>query len=142
MDSRYVMTDRPSSDFGRRLREARERRGVSLRQIANATKIGVAALEALERNDISRLPGGMFSRAFVRSYAIEVGLDADATIQEFITQFPQDPVTARRVYSMQPEDHQAIESNRRSATTFVWLIAVSIPIAAFLLYFGAVGRHR
>jgi hypothetical protein len=43
---------------------------------------------------------------------------------------------------MQPEDHQAIESNRRSATTFVWLIAVSIPIAAFLLYFGAVGRHR
>ena len=88
------MADRPPGDFGRSLREARERRGVSLRQIANATKIGMSALEALERNDISRLPGGIFSRAFVRSYAIEVGLDPEATIQEFIAQFPHDSVTA------------------------------------------------
>ena len=42
----------------------------------------MSALEALERNDISRLPGGIFSRAFVRSYAIEVGLDPEATIQD------------------------------------------------------------
>jgi len=54
---------------------------VSLRQIANATKISIAALEALERNDISRLPGGIFSRAFVRSYAVEVGLDPETTIE-------------------------------------------------------------
>ena len=54
----------------------------------------MSALEALERNDISRLPGGIFSRAFVRSYAIEVGLDPEATIQEFIAQFPHDSVTA------------------------------------------------
>ena len=54
----------------------------------------MGALEALERNDISRLPGGIFSRAFVRSYASEVGLDPEATIQEFIAQFPQDSVTA------------------------------------------------
>ena len=88
------MADRPPGDFGRSLREARERRGVSLRQIANATKIGMSALEALERNDISRLPGGIFSRGFVRSYAVEVGLDPEATIQEFIAQFPHDSVTA------------------------------------------------
>ena len=87
--------------FGAKLREARERRGISLRQIANATKISVAALEALERNDISRLPGGIFSRAFVRSYAIEVGLDPDKAIQEFIAQFGRfddggAPVVGRR----------------------------------------------
>src|SRR2546422_7280409 len=86
--------DRPPQGFGARLRDARERRGISLRQIANATKISVGALEALERNDISRLPGGIFSRAFVRSYAIEVGLDPESTIQEFIAQFPNDSVTA------------------------------------------------
>ena len=77
-----MAADRPATDFGSKLREARERRGISLRQIANATKISVRALEALERNDISRLPGGIFSRAFVRSYAVEVGLDAEATIQD------------------------------------------------------------
>ena len=78
-------------DFGAKLRGARERRGVSLRQIAETTKISVAALEALERNDPSRLPGGIFSRAFVRSYAAEVGLDPEATVREFLERFNLDP---------------------------------------------------
>ena len=135
------MADRPPGDCGRNLREARERRGVSLRQIANATKIGMRALEALERNDISRLPGGIFSRAFVRSYAIEVGLDPEATVQEFIAQFPHDSVTAGHPTSTQPEDHQAIDSERRAATTFVRLVALSIPIVGAMLYFGTAGRR-
>src|SRR5467141_1824013 len=117
--------DRPPEGFGAKLRDARERRGISLRQIANATKISVAALE---RNDISRLPGGIFSRAFVRSYAIEVGLDAEATIQEFIAQFPNDSVTAGHPSSGQVEDHQAVESDRRMAGTLLWLVLISVPI--------------
>src|ERR1700730_6588005 len=93
--SRLPMSaDSLAGSFGGKLRDARESRGISLRQIANATKIGMSALEALERNDISRLPGGIFSRAFVRSYPAEVGLDPEATIQDFIAQFPQDSVTA------------------------------------------------
>src|SRR5471032_1458611 len=119
------MANRPAGDFGRKLREARERRGVSLRQIANATKISVSVLEALERNDISRLPGGIFSRAFVRSYAVEVGLDPEETIQEFIAQFPHDSVTAGHPTAEQAEDHEAVESNRRMATTFLRLALVS-----------------
>jgi cytoskeleton protein RodZ len=134
------MGDRSPRDVGRTLREARERRGVSLRQIANATKIAIGALEALERNDISRLPGGIFSRAFVRSYAIEVGLDPDATMQDFIAQFPHDSVIAGRTASTYAEDHQAIDSDRRAATTFVRLIALSIPIAGAIIYFTTVGR--
>ena len=67
------------ADFGSRMRHTREQRGVSLRQIAQTTKLSVSALEALERNDISRLPGGIFSRAFVRSYAAEIGIDPEDT---------------------------------------------------------------
>src|SRR5919206_5131652 len=89
-----VMGEHPVIDFGTKMKRAREARGVSLRQIATATKISVAALEALERNDISRLPGGIFSRAFVRSYAIEVGVDPEQTVREFLAQFPHDSVTA------------------------------------------------
>lgn len=81
-------------DFGSRMRQARERRGVTLRTIAESTKISVSALEALERNDISRLPGGIFSRAFVRSYAAEVGIDPEQTVREFLAQFPHESVTA------------------------------------------------
>ena len=83
-------------DFGGKLRQARERRGISLRQIASSTKIAAAALEALEKNDISKLPGGIFSRAFVRSYAVEVGLDPDETVKEFLDRFNQDAAAVRR----------------------------------------------
>src|SRR6187549_2578820 len=113
-----MVADRPSGDFGSKLREARERRGISLRQIANATKISVVALEALERNDLKRLPGGIFSRAFVRSYALEVGLEPEQAIQEFIAQFPHDSVTAGHPQASSVEDHQAVESDQRMASTF------------------------
>src|SRR5471030_1957003 len=112
-------SERTSSGFGERLRDARERRGVSVRQIADATKISVGVLEALERNYISKLPGGIFGRAFVRSYAIEVGLDPEATIQDFIAQFPNDSVTAGHPSSGRVEDNVAVESDRRTVATFI-----------------------
>src|SRR5919206_3030972 len=124
-----IMVARAASDFGPRMKRLREERGVSLRQIADATKISIGALEALERNDISRLPGGIFSRAFVRSYAVEVGLDPETTIQEFIAQFPNDSVTAGHPTSDQVEDHEAVESDRRTAGTFLWLAGISVPLA-------------
>jgi cytoskeleton protein RodZ len=123
------------------LRDARERRGVSLRQIANATKISVAVLEGLERNDISKLPGGIFGRAFVRAYAVEVGLDPETTIQEFIAQFPSDSVTVGHPTKTQVDEHDSLESNRRTAGTFLKLIAISVLVAGLLLYF-ATARHR
>ena len=123
-----------SGDFGRMLREARERRGISLRQISDATKIPVVALEALERNDGSRLPGGIFSRAFVRSYAFEVGLEPEQITQEFITRFPQESVTAGHPQAGQVEEREAVERNkRRTAGTFLWLISVSVPIVVAVL---------
>src|SRR5437899_10781897 len=128
-----MAADRMSSGFGGALREARERRGVSLRQIAAATKISMSVLEALERNDISRLPGGIFSRAFVRSYAIEVGLDPEATIQEFIAQFPHDAVTAGHPPSEHVEEHEAVESERRMPSTIPRHIAISVPDPAVVL---------
>jgi cytoskeletal protein RodZ len=135
------MAGRLPTDFGRSLREARERRGLSLRQIANSTKIAMSVLEALERNDLSRVPGGIFSRAFVRAYAVEVGLDPDETMQAFIAGLPEGPVSSRYSASAtQAEDHQAVEGERRTAATFVRLVALSVPIAAAMIYFGISGR--
>src|SRR3954471_20028250 len=95
---------RSPGDFGSRLRAARERRGITVRQVASATKISASAIEALERNDLSGLPGGIFSRAFVRAYAIEVGLDPDLAIEQFQEQFPPVPGTARRRIEGAAED--------------------------------------
>src|SRR3954464_5277790 len=135
-----MAADRSPGGFGAKLREARERRGVSLRQIANATKISISALEALERNDASRLPGGIFSRAFVRSYASEVGLDPDEAIQDFLAQFPHDLAVPHQQAAAPVEDHDAGESDRRTASTFLRLTLISVPVAAAVVYFGIAGR--
>lgn len=129
------------SDFGGKLRLARERRGTSLQQISAATKISIAALEALERNDISKLPGGIFSRSFVRSYAQEVGLDPDETVHEFLERFqgaPAAPVPAHAgtIHSAIPEDESAFESQQRIAGVVLKLVLISIPLIVLVLYFS------
>lgn len=134
MDPAMVSAGPSETNFGSSMRRAREARAISLHQIATATKISNATLEALERNDISRLPGGIFSRAIVRSYAIEVGLDPETTVRDFIAQFPQDSVTAGSPHVPQ-EDHESIESNRKVAETAVKLVAISLLVIGAILYF-------
>jgi Helix-turn-helix domain len=78
----------PQRAFGERLRLAREERGLSLEAIAQSTKIGASLLAALERGDCSRWPGGVYSRAYVRTYGQAVGLDPKALSAEFCDCFP------------------------------------------------------
>jgi len=146
-------------DFGGKLRQARERRGISLRQIAAATKISVGVLEALERNDVSKLPGGIFSRAFVRSYATEVGLDPDDTVREFLAEFPGESTTTAHAaghvaphhapshhvvhgageIAAAPLDESQFESQQRTARVVLRLLFVGIPIALLIVYLSMRG---
>jgi cytoskeleton protein RodZ len=79
-----------ADDFGQALRTTRESVGRSLREMADATKLGVPTLEALERNQIDRLPRGIFRRAVVRAYAREVGLDPENALRVFLARHPDD----------------------------------------------------
>src|SRR5688572_3621478 len=84
---------RSRARVGAKLRKARERCGLSLRQIADSTKISVSVLEGLERDDISYLPGGVLGRGYVRSFAAAVRMDPEITVAEFVAQFPESSVT-------------------------------------------------
>jgi transcriptional regulator with XRE-family HTH domain len=77
--------------FGARLRERREQQQVALTTIAEQTKIKVSLLEALERDDVSHWPSGIFRRAFVRAYAHAIGLEPDVIVREFLDLHP-DPI--------------------------------------------------
>lgn len=84
------MTDRSETgSVGARLKRERESKRVTLRQIANTTRIAVSALDAIERDDVKKLPGGIFARSFVRAYASELKLDVEQTVIEFFAQFPE-----------------------------------------------------
>lgn len=133
------MPEDPTQDFGAFLRQARERQGITLRQIADRTKISVPALEALERNDFSRLPGGLFSRAIVRAYAQEVGLDVEDAVRRFVARFPEASMEESPVpYEPNPAGIPLEEqpSVGRGWRAFVW----GLPFLLVIAYFGFGGR--
>lgn len=83
--------------FGPNLRRVRVQRGISLEQIAAATKVSVDLWSGLERNDFSRWPTGIYARAYVRAYALQVGVEAETAVDDFCRFFPQGDRRVARV---------------------------------------------
>lgn len=71
------------ASFGEELRREREIRGISLKEIADSTKISRRFLEAIEHNDHRTLPAAVFTRGFVREYARYVGLNAEEMVTRY-----------------------------------------------------------
>ena len=122
------------TDFGEKLRHAREDRGVSLRQIAAKTKISLAALEALERNDVSKLPGGIFSRSFVRAYSAEVGLDPDRTVAEFLDRFQLETPPEPPAHVVTAAE-SAYETERQAAAMALRAIIAVLVVGGIVAFF-------
>src|SRR5213595_2752728 len=83
------MADKPQqqhselASFGEELRREREIRAISLKEIADATKISKRFLEAIEKNDHKTLPAPVFTRGFVREYARYLGLNAEEMVNRY-----------------------------------------------------------
>ena len=117
------------------LREARERRGLSLEQIGTTTKISVSALDALERYDASSLPGGIFTRAFVRAYAVEVGVEPEAALAEFLSRCPEeDPVEIFGPLDTEASGFLGFRNRLPAVGLRVALLAV--PLVALAVFIG------
>ncbi len=71
------------ASFGDDLRREREIRAISLKEIADATKISKRFLEAIEKNDHKTLPAPVFTRGFVREYARYLGLNAEEMVNRY-----------------------------------------------------------
>jgi cytoskeletal protein RodZ len=136
-------------DLGARLKEARQSKGVSLREIASQTKIAVAALEALERAEYSRLPGGIFSRAFVRAYATAVDLDPEIAVNDFLVEYAryqQDAERSAKRPEITPDDLVFLERQKKALRTLrlILLGAAIVAIAALaygvFIWWPATGR--
>ena len=116
-------------DFGERMKRLREQRGVSLRDIADHTKLSVRTLEALERNDVSLLPGGIYSRGLVRAYAEQIGADPEATVQEFVARFPDAAVADGSKYV---DEEVNTDPPSQLMRRVVIAAAIVMPIAAII----------
>jgi cytoskeleton protein RodZ len=72
--------------FGANLRRERELRGISLDEISRETKISIRFLEAIERDHYDLLPGGVFRKGFVKTYARYLGLNEEKVLQDYALQ--------------------------------------------------------
>lgn len=130
------MTERAgTTGVGARLKGVREGKRVTLRQIAASTKISVPSLEAIERDDVRKLPGGIFGRSFVRSYARELELNPDDTAREFFAQFPE--VLEAEAITV---DRTSAATARERALALLSLAGVIVPVVALGVWFYA-GRQ-
>jgi len=76
-------------EFGQELRTERESRGIGLETISDLTKISSRYLAALEQEHFEQLPGGVFNKGIVRSYARVVGLDEELWVGRYMEAYQQ-----------------------------------------------------
>jgi cytoskeleton protein RodZ len=123
------VTDHRSLDPAARLRQAREQKGLSQRQVAEATKLSVRAIELLEKDRLSGLPQGIYRRSIVKAVAREVGLNPEQLLVEFATLHPADLPAPPSVAVVEP---MAASSFNKVLT----LASAALPMLAGILYFG------
>lgn len=118
------------ASFGEELKRERELRDISLKEISEATNIPARFLEALEQNNFPVLPGGAYTRGFVRSYALHIGVNVEEMVDSYLQELQrqenqkQDQATSTA--------HQAPMVVKSSALG--WFVA-----AAFLLSAAVIG---
>ena len=74
-----------SLTLGEKLRQAREARGITLSEVAEQTRIAPLYIESIENDDYRGLPGGIFNKGFVKSFAKYVGVDEQEALQDYAT---------------------------------------------------------
>jgi cytoskeleton protein RodZ len=117
-------------EIGDTLHEARNRKGLSLRDVEDATKIRSRYLQALENDDFEVIPGPAFVKGFLRTYALYLGLDADQLVNEYRTRY-EHPAEAQRVLTARPQlptQTRAVK-RRRPGTFLVGFIALAAIVA-------------
>jgi len=121
--------------FGRRLKSARESRGILLRQIADSTKIKESLLADLECGDVSKWPEGIYRRAYLCSYLSAIGVAAQPTLADFARLFPDETLQDECKPPLpQPEavNTSNDEQPSRSMSNRAWIAAFDVTAVVLL----------
>ncbi len=123
-----------SLTLGEKLKQARETRGISISEVAEQTRISRLYLESIENNDYRSLPGGIFNKGFVKSYAKYVGIDEQEALRDYsqlISEQGEKDVEENKTY--RPE---VLTDDRNSASMIPTLIFAVIILG--LIAWGAI----
>jgi transcriptional regulator with XRE-family HTH domain len=124
-----VVAGHRTLDPAARLRDAREAKGLSHRQLAEATKLSVRVIELLESNRIADLPEGIYRRSIVRAVSREVGLNPEQLLAEFTAAHPDHLAAATAAAVVDPKPTSSFQKA-------LAVVSAILPIAAGVLYFA------
>ncbi|HEU5021256.1 MAG TPA: RodZ domain-containing protein [Bryobacteraceae bacterium] len=129
----------PVTGIGEELRRERTRQGLTLEDIARRTKIPLRSLEAIESDEFDRLPGVVFTRNFVRLYALDLKTDAESLIAR-LPKFDLDSAPLPdppRTYGRNRWDPRV----KAAVMSAVWLTVAVAAVAGAWYYYNNYGRH-
>ena len=129
----------PRLSFGAWLRHQREARSVSLREIADNSKISLRYLEALEQDRFDVLPAPVFARGFLREYARVVGLNADEVVNLYLVALEERGESGRKPERPKPsrgENAGAAPSSLGYGLLLGLAVVLFVGVAALLSFFA------
>ena len=124
--------------LGQLLKHARESRNLSLEDVSKSTKMSLKVLNALEADEISKLPSGVYARVFVKTYGGFLGIGPQAMEQfdqahhpnpDMVSVKPQTPLTV------------AVSTGRPGKMSKRWLFAIGMGVGLVILL-GWIFRHK
>lgn len=132
--------------IGERLKEARETKGLSLDSLQEETKIQKRYLTAIEQGKFEVLPGTFYARAFIKEYALAVGLDPNSLLEEHRDEIPSSQDGTSEQYTRIQRSRQRTQSSSKSPAIFslipriiLILLIIAIIFVGWTLYQKAIG---
>lgn len=130
---RAAIADHPAPGLSQRLLAARERKSVDLFRAERDTKIRARYLEALEQGDWRALPGAVYTKGFLRNYALYLGLDPEEVLREWRRERGDvreaEPIVVPRAL---PAPRQGLAFS----PGIVWAALLTVGVIAFAVYVG------
>jgi len=120
-----------SLSLGEKLRQAREERGISISEVAEQTRISPLYLKSIEKDDYKPLPGGIFNKGFVRSYARYIGFDEDEALSDYAQIVADDATLAEADHGVHRPQVMTDDAMSQSSVAPT-LVGVAIVLAVFV----------
>lgn len=125
-----------AGSLGEQLRRARTERGMGLREVSEQTRITMRHLEAIEADDYKELPGGIFNKSFVKSYARAVGFPEARALELYERTARERGLHTDEVATSPQRSRVYIGESARSPLLTYGLSAVIVGILILLVYAG------
>lgn len=132
----FFLTENMPASLGEKLRKAREEQGISISEVAEETRISAIHLKSIEKDDYQSLPGGIFNKGFIKSFAKYVDVDEQEAIRDY-NRLTAKHEGVEKTTSLKPYQPKVITDDNSSMP-----ILLTIAFVIIILVSGAWGVIR